>query len=161
MKLYFIRHGKAGFNAASDEARPLTATGIEQAKNNGAVLKAMGIRPAKIYSSPRLRARQTAEYIGEALGLAPEIHEACNFDFSKEKALHLASLQAEDDEILFVGHNPSMSEVVTAISGAYVELPTCAIACVTRFNPDYPSATILKWLLTPKVVSAMLKSHNF
>ena len=53
-----------------------------------------------------------------------------------------------------------MSEVVSAITGARVELSTCAVACVTRFNPHYPESAILKWLLTPKVVEAMLKSMN-
>lgn len=158
MKLYFIRHGKAGYNAASDELRPLTDVGIQQAKDNGALLKAMGVIPAKIYTSPRLRAQQTADYLGQALDREPEINDACNFDFSKDKAIKLASQYNEDDEIFFVGHNPSMSEVVTAITGAQVELPACAIACVTRFHPDYPSQAILKWLLTPKVVAAMTEA---
>ena len=76
MKLYFIRHGKAGYNATTDEARPLTEAGIQQAKNNGLILKAMGVTPAKIYSSPRLRAQQTAEHIGQALNIEVEINEA-------------------------------------------------------------------------------------
>lgn len=161
MKLYFIRHGKAGHNAATDEARPLTDVGIEQAKNNGAILKAMGVTPAKIYCSPRLRAQQTAQHIGQALNIEAEINEACNFSFTLTKAFDLTSNFDADDEILFVGHNPSMSEVVSSITGAQVDLSPCAMACVTRVNLQHPASTVLKWLLTPKVVSTMLKNQDF
>ena len=99
MKFYFIRHGKAGYHATSDEARPLTETGIEQAKNNGLVLKASGVVPAKIYTGPRLRAQQTAGYIGQILDSEAEITDACDFSFSVNKAINLASRFDEDAEI--------------------------------------------------------------
>lgn len=158
MKLYFIRHGKAAQSAPSDEARPLTDVGIRQSQNNGKILSALGVNPTKIYTSPRLRAHQTAQYIGEALHRTPEINDACNFSFSARKALKLASPFNEDAEILFVGHNPSMSQVVYDITGAQVDLSTCAMACVTGIHPDFPQSATLKWLLTPKVVAAMLNS---
>lgn len=158
MKLYFIRHGKAGYDAPTDEARPLTDVGILQAKNNGVFLKNLGIQPTKIYSSPRLRAHQTAQHIGIALNSTPEINDACNFDFSLEKALELASNYNEGDEIFFVGHNPSMSEVVTELTGAMVEMKPCAIACVQIMNPTYRPQAILNWFIKPKIVSAMLSS---
>lgn len=161
MKLYFIRHGKAGFHAATDEARPLTTVGVEQAKNNGAILKVMGVMPAKIYCSPRLRAQQTAQHIGQALNIEAEINEACDFSFTATKAFQLASNFDEDDEILFVGHNPSMSEVVSSIKGAPVDFSPCAMACATRVNLPHPAATVLEWLLTPKVVSTMLKNQDY
>ena len=113
MKLYFIRHGKASYDAPNDELRPLLPEGIEQAQDLGHVLKQLGVRPSRIYTSPRLRAKETAEHIGNALGINPEVTEACNFDFSLEKALKLAEGFGEDADILFVGHNPSMSEAVT------------------------------------------------
>lgn len=156
MKLYFIRHGKAGYNAPSDEERPLTDAGIEQAKNNGLVLKRMGVQPAHIYTSPRRRAQETAEYLGQALDVEPEIRDACNFSFSVDKALALIEDAGAEDEIFFVGHNPSMSEVVYGFTGAQVDMSTCAIACVTRFMPGHGNSGILKWLITPKIVSGML-----
>ena len=158
MKLYFIRHGKAGYDAPSDEARPLTDVGIQQAKNNGAFLKNLGIQPTKIYTSPRLRAQQTAQHIGTALNSTPEINDACNFSFSLEKALDLVSQYNEDNEIFFVGHNPSMSEVVTELTGAMVDMKPCAIACVHLMNAAYTQHAVLEWFIKPKIVTTIRSS---
>jgi phosphohistidine phosphatase len=158
MKLYFIRHGKASYDAPTDELRPLLPEGIQQARDLGTILKAMAVSPTKIYTSPRLRAKETAEQIGLALNLQPEISEACNFEFSLQKALKLAEGHGDNAEILFVGHNPSMSDVITEATGAVVDLSTGGAACVTRLNPHSPNTAILKWLLTPKVASAILKN---
>src|SRR5690606_42062752 len=101
MKLYFIRHGKAGYDAPTDEARPLTDVGILQAKNNGVFLKNLGIQPTKIYTSPRLRAHQTAQQIGIAHGSTPEKNKDSNFSLSRENDLELASNHRPAHQILF------------------------------------------------------------
>jgi phosphohistidine phosphatase len=158
MKLYFIRHGRASQLAANDAARPLLPEGEMQAANMGRVLKALNVEPTRIFCSPRLRALQTAQIIGQALKLEPIIKEACNFEFNINQAYQLIKGINEDAEILFVGHNPSMSEVVTDLSGAEVQLSTGAIACITRVHLPNSSGAILKWLLTPKIVTAILES---
>jgi phosphohistidine phosphatase len=158
MKLYFIRHGKASYDAPTDELRPLLPEGIQQAQDLGEILKALGVQATKLYTSPRLRAKETAEQIGLALSIQPEINEACNFSFSLQKALKLAEGHSDNAEILFVGHNPSMSDVVTEATGAIVDLSTGGAACVTRLNPLMPDGAILKWLLTPKLAAAILKN---
>lgn len=156
MKFYLIRHGKAGYNAPSDDARPLTAEGVQQAKNNGALFDKLGITPSAIYTSPRLRAQQTAQYIGEALDIAPEINEACNFDFSAQQALMLAQNFTPDAILVFVGHNPSMSQAVTDLTGARVDLSPCSLAYVTNIIPTASQYATLKWLVTPKIVASLL-----
>jgi phosphohistidine phosphatase len=157
MKLYFIRHGKASYDAPSDELRPLLPEGIEQAQDLGRILKSLGVKPRKLYTSPRLRAKETAEHIGKALDINPEITEACNFDFNFSKALKLVEGLAEGAEIVFVGHNPSMSETVTEATGALIDLSTGGAACVARLQNNNNDGAILKWLLTPKVAAAILK----
>jgi phosphohistidine phosphatase len=158
MRLYFIRHGKASYDAPSDELRPLLPEGIEQAQNLGRILRNLGVKPRKIYTSPRLRAKETAEQIGKALNVTPEITEACNFDFNLSKALKLAEGFADDAEILFVGHNPSMSEAVTEATGAELDLSTGGVAYVARLQMNSDNRAILKWLLTPKLAAAILKN---
>lgn len=155
MKLYFVRHGKASQVAPSDAQRPLTSGGVESVKHMAQVLRKSDYHPTKIYCSSRLRALQTANLIAEALGIEAEINDACNFSFSASAALKLCSGMDDEAEIMFVGHNPSMSEVVESITGAAVELSTGAIACVTNIYPPMTRGAILKWLLTPKVIDAM------
>jgi broad specificity phosphatase PhoE len=73
----FLRHGESVHNAArsgepaahSDGDR-LTAKGVEQAHAAGAGLREHGI--TRLLSSPLRRARETAQTVGDALGLDPE-----------------------------------------------------------------------------------------
>jgi len=80
MKLYFARHGESEANVRGIYAnRPgdefsLTRKGIAQAKQLAAALSETPL--SKIYSSPLLRAIQTAHILSETLGLKPEIAPA-------------------------------------------------------------------------------------
>jgi broad specificity phosphatase PhoE len=73
----FLRHGESVHNAArSGEPAPhsdgdrLTEKGIEQAHAAGAALREQGI--TRLLSSPLRRARETAQAVGDALGLEAE-----------------------------------------------------------------------------------------
>jgi len=68
--LYFIRHGQSVANSEkiiADAFSPLTPTGISQAAETAVLLKPLNI--ALIFSSPLLRARQTAETVADVIGL--------------------------------------------------------------------------------------------
>lgn len=77
MRALLLRHGESVHNAArSGEPLPgsdgdrLTERGIEQARTAGAGLRELGV--TRLLSSPLRRARETAQAVGEALGLDPE-----------------------------------------------------------------------------------------
>jgi broad specificity phosphatase PhoE len=77
MRALFLRHGESVHNAArSGEPAPhsdgdrLTEKGLEQAHAAGAALRDHGV--TRLLSSPLRRARETAQAVGEALGLEPE-----------------------------------------------------------------------------------------
>lgn len=77
MRALFLRHGESVHNAArsgepaahSDSDR-LTEKGVEQAHAAGAGLREVGV--TRLLSSPLRRAQETAQAVGEALGLEPE-----------------------------------------------------------------------------------------
>ena len=98
---------------------------------------------------------QTATIIADEFGMKPQINNACNFDFKPKDVVQLCKGFSENDEIMFVGHNPSMSEVVQHVTGAMVELSTGAVVCVTDFTPPSTSNAMLKWLLTPRVIDPL------
>jgi broad specificity phosphatase PhoE len=68
---WFLRHGETDWNAQGISQGnvdiPLNATGIAQARAAAEKLRDRGI--ATIVASPLSRARVTAEFVGEALGL--------------------------------------------------------------------------------------------
>ena len=69
MHLYLIRHGESGGNTGTDASGDpaLTERGLQQARLVADVVAQMGI--AVLYSSPLVRALQTASEIGARLGL--------------------------------------------------------------------------------------------
>ncbi len=71
--IYLARHGETDYNAErrfqGQGAVPLNATGIAQAHELARNATGRGIEA--LYASPIRRARQTAEIVGEALGLQP------------------------------------------------------------------------------------------
>lgn len=85
MYLYMIRHGETDWNKQGilqgSTDIPLNACGIEMAEKTSAGLKKDNISFDRIFSSPYLRARTTAEIIakdfGCAITIAPQLREMC------------------------------------------------------------------------------------
>lgn len=84
MTLYLLRHGESVANVTHTFASrkldlPLTEFGFEQVKQIASPMKALGF--SKIYTSPLIRAQQTAEIVGNTCGLKPIVLEAlCEID---------------------------------------------------------------------------------
>lgn len=80
-KLYLIRHGEAANNvrpnyiAGRSNHFPLTEKGIEQSRKLGATLVRHGLSPDIVYTSPAIRAIQTARYTLDAMMLDVPINE--------------------------------------------------------------------------------------
>src|SRR5687768_593915 len=78
MSLHLLRHADAGDPEAwqgDDAARPLSEKGVGQAEALGRHLKRVGFETDAILSSPKLRALQTAQIVGKALGVKPTVDE--------------------------------------------------------------------------------------
>lgn len=150
--LYLMRHGQAepGANKA-DEDRELTDEGHRQAQAAGLLLAALPRKPTRILCSPRTRAVQTAEHVAAALGLPYAVREAVNFSFNTG-AVGDALGANPGEHILFVGHQPTMSEVIMEITGARVVMETASMACV------YMDTGMLRgelvWFVPPDVTGA-------
>ena len=154
MRLYFLRHAEASYEAPSDHERPLTDRGRDRTKTAARVLAKLDIKPAHIYASPRVRAADTARIVGEALKIEVELREEVNFDFDVAAVKKLVQGLSERDEIMFVGHNPTMSEVVRALTGASVSLKKGGLARVDVLSPDSLQGELV-WLIAPVVFDAL------
>jgi probable phosphoglycerate mutase len=77
--LYFVRHGESEANLRKEfsnrgRKHPLTARGREQARQLAETLRTQPI--SHIYTSPLLRATQTAEILAETLAVGVTVHDA-------------------------------------------------------------------------------------
>ncbi len=79
MKIYFTRHGESEANLLREHSNrgfrhPLTAKGREQAAALARKLEGVGV--TRLFTSPIMRAVQTAEILADALGVPYEITDA-------------------------------------------------------------------------------------
>lgn len=124
--LWLLRHGDAEPDAPTDAERRLTPKGERQAHIAGAALAALGVRFADVFTSPRVRALDTARLACEALGMEPIVHEPLSGGFDAEEARAL--LQSEP--VLLVGHEPDFSGIVADLTGGRIDLKKSGIAVV-------------------------------
>jgi phosphohistidine phosphatase len=150
MRLYFLRHGEAEEAAATDQERPLTERGRERITTAARVIAALDLKPGHIYSSPRVRARQTAEPVARALKCEVEVRTEVDYNFNVEAVVKL--IQGLDDhaEVMFVGHEPSMSSTIEEMTGGRVEIKKGGLARVDVDAADLPHGTLV-WLITPGI----------
>ena len=128
-QLWLLRHGEAEPHGArsDDDSRVLTERGEAQARSAGRALAALELTFQAVYTSPKVRARDTARLACEALGIAPLDHEPLREGFSADDALEL--LHA-DERILVVGHEPDFSQVVQDLTGGRVDFKKGGVAGV-------------------------------
>lgn len=157
MILYFLRHAHAedGYDKP-DELRALTPTGHQQAAATADLLKQLGLKLTALYSSPRLRATQTAEAIGNGLGIAPQIREELNIGFNLTRLNKLIGETGMSDSIMVVGHEPTLSQTIREITGGRVEMKKCGLARVDVMVRQ-PLNGELVWLLPPRLVNGMIE----
>jgi phosphohistidine phosphatase len=127
-QLWLLRHGEAEpHRAASDDDRRLTERGEGQSRAAGRALAALEVTFQAVYTSPKVRARDTARLACEPLGYEPLDHEPLRQGFSARDALEL--LHA-DERVLVVGHEPDLSQVVQDLTGGSVDMKKGGVAGV-------------------------------
>lgn len=154
MRLYFVRHGIAEDLAASDFDRALTKRGRRRVATSAKVMKRLSLEPVRIFSSPRLRARQTAEIIADALDMPVTISEAVNFGFDHGDLRRLTQKLDADDEVMFVGHNPDMSLLVSELTGLDLSMKKGGLARIDVLGRSLDEGELV-WLIAPKVFDAL------
>ncbi|MBO9627153.1 MAG: histidine phosphatase family protein [Microbacterium sp.] len=127
--LLLARHAKSdwGLPGLSDHDRPLNARGRRDAPAMARRL-VDEIALDHLVSSTAVRARSTAAEYAAAFRLAV-IEEPLLYAASARSILAMAAALPDDSEVaMLVGHNPGMSDAVSELTGAFVEMPTCAVA---------------------------------
>ncbi len=124
--IWLLRHGDAEDGAGKPDAeRELTKKGERQSREAGRAMKAIGVKLDVCLSSPKVRARQTAELACAELGASIELDERlAGGDFDP------LELAAGRGEVLLVGHEPDFSRAVAIVTGSRVKLKKGGLAGV-------------------------------
>ena len=140
MELVLLRHGKAeNVNPDGDFQRALVEKGRQQARRAGRTLRAAGLLPDIVLTSPLIRARQTADEFCQTANMpGPVIQGWLASGMVPETAM--AELAAFQDfkRVAIVGHEPDFSSLVEwilGVTGGGVEFKKGAIACLKVTPP--------------------------
>ena len=128
-----VRHAKSDRPpGVADFYRPLRTRGIRDARVGGDWLRDTIGRPELVISSPARRAAQTASALLEAYGDDPPPirYEDRLYSASVTDLLDVVA-ELTDTPVALVGHNPSVTELVGALTGEHLELRTCGIAVIS------------------------------
>jgi phosphohistidine phosphatase len=160
MKLLLVRHAHAvdlGFDGVSrDFDRYLSPKGLRQATALAGALKARGVVPSSVVTSPLVRAKQTAEPI--AALLATNVHLMVDCEYLSTEGFRPKKLSkfVEDlggDLVVLVGHQPDLG----AYFGSLLSPEQCPIpmakggaALIDCPNGIGPGEGELLWYVTPE-----------
>jgi phosphohistidine phosphatase len=129
--LWLLRHGDAEpHGAVSDFERRLTARGEQQSRAAGRAFSRLGVSFEHVFSSPRVRALDTARLLCAELGGTPVVHEPLSGGFDEHDAAELMAATEPGDSLLLVGHEPDLSGLVAALTSARIEMKKGGIAAI-------------------------------
>ena len=131
-EVWLLRHGDAvPHGSVSDFQRELTGKGERQSRAAGKALERLGLRPAACYTSPKLRARDTAKLACKPLGVLPQEVESIAGGFDRDDLRELLTAHDDGDCVLVVGHEPDLSTLVGDVAGARVDLKKGGVAVLS------------------------------
>lgn len=139
--LYLLRHAKSSwsFDELSDQQRPLNDRGRDDAPRMGQALARRHIELDLLVSSPAVRALSTAALVARELNYSHDkiLVEAGIYGADVEGLLTIIqALPDAADAALLVGHNPTITDTVNALSPSGInEMPTAAVVCL-KFETD-------------------------
>ena len=158
LQLIIVRHGEAEpkVDNVADKDRKLVKKGVKQMRRVANFLDLMNFKLDRVFSSPYLRAYQSAEVILEELEEDLKIETLRELEPDQDVSTlieKLKELNTAEMTILLVGHEPHLSTFIKSITGGDVELKKGGVA-VVEFDPS-ASKGKLTMLLTQKILKRL------
>ncbi|MGZ0713165.1 SixA phosphatase family protein (plasmid) [Coraliomargarita sp. W4R53] len=138
IQLALVRHAKSDWGSPDldDHDRPLNDRGRRDAPQMAAKFAAERFRPDMLLSSTALRARTTAGFFAEALGLEIELQD--RLYGAPGSRLLTAAAESGYSSVMVVAHDPGMSDLAGLLSRERIsQMPTCAVATFTWDEDDW------------------------
>jgi phosphohistidine phosphatase len=164
MELLIVRHAIAFEHDRQrwrdDGARPLSPAGIRQSRKAAAGLKEFSKAPDRLFTSPLVRARQTAQILTDVAGW-PQAEETPELSPGGGALAVLTLLGRERSKVVaVVGHEPGLGALLTACllgedGTLAIEMKKNAVACVSFEGSPRAGGAVLRWLATPRMLRGL------
>lgn len=162
VRVLLVRHGAAVGHASSDAARWLTDQGRAETVRVAGLLRQQGVVPSRVFTSPLVRAVQTAEVFTQHLTTeagAPlvEVHVplSCHEGTAGE-ALSILARARPDETVMLVTHMPKVRALAGTLTGrgSFAPFPTTGVCCVSMPIGSVGStgaSGVFEWVLSPRL----------
>jgi phosphohistidine phosphatase len=154
--LLLLRHAKSGnlVPGLNDFDRMLTDGGRKAAELVGAYMSSHKLHPDLVMSSPAVRARETAEIVLRASNkrIDPQ-YDRRIYEATAQNLLDVIhDVEKRRKQILLVGHNPSLEELLGLLTGVQQPMGTASLAKlsadISEWNKCESGTCVLDWLVT-------------
>jgi phosphohistidine phosphatase len=122
LRLYLAHHGDA-VGPEVDPRRPLSAVGRASVDRLAKLAAARGAKPAVVWHSGKLRARQTAEALWRTCNALAEFSATKDLQPDDPPTWIRDRLRGETRDILIAGHFPHLPRLLTVLLGTIDGLP--------------------------------------
>ncbi|MEO8259024.1 MAG: histidine phosphatase family protein [Acidobacteriota bacterium] len=122
MKLFLVHHADA-VGPEVDSRRPLSALGERQATQAAAATAARGARPAVVWHSGKLRARQTAQAFWRACNALAEFKATADLQPDDPPSRIRDRLRGETHDVLLAGHFHHLPRLLSLLLGTPATFP--------------------------------------
>jgi phosphohistidine phosphatase len=154
MHVYLVQHAEAR-PKDQDPDRPLTEQGRRDIEAVAAVASRLGVQVDQIRHSGKVRARQTAEVLGQALMPARGVAAMSGLGPTDDVAPVARELAAAGRPLMLVGHLPFMERLAAHLltgdpERTVVEFTKGGVVNLARQD----GAWRVQWIVTPAVAGA-------
>jgi phosphohistidine phosphatase len=144
LRFFLVRHGRAeGTNPGGDAARRLLLEGREELTEHFRALS-WKLTVDRVFTSPYVRARETAVILAAAVGVPVEAEESLASGRSTGAELLRLAVRLGRGTAL-VGHNPELADAISLAAGEKLDVPPGAVAAIEVEGDGYR----LTWLRAP------------
>ena len=164
MDCVLLRHGIAVERdewEGPDADRPLTERGAKRVAQVAAGLSWLDVQPTHVWSSPLIRAIETAKIVHRVLRVrsAVQIVDALLPDASPDRLLAILHDLPPESCVLCVGHEPQLgitaSVLLSGRASASFPLKKAGACLIELSIPAKPGRGVLRWWLPPAQLRAM------
>jgi phosphohistidine phosphatase len=150
MELYLVRHGQATAKP-DDPNRPLTEPGAEVVELVAGFAARAGIRVDEIRHSEKLRARQTAEILAQALQPPRGVNGVAGLNPEDDVRAMAEALKREGGSPMLVGHQPFLGRLtgLLVVGDPDTQIVRFRNASIVRLVYERGSWCV-DWVVTPE-----------
>ncbi len=144
-------------------SRPLTKEGRTKTEQAVEGLKTIGVEPTHIFSSPLIRAQQTADIAKRILEISPEIEITPELVYDQSPMLLFPILQTLPSEaiVICVGHEPHLGQMAALMlfgnHSPSLSFKTADSAFIGFHKTAMIGQGILEWWVPPAQLQSLRK----